>query len=323
MDDASDGRRLLPLPHLTPPLICCRTTDADNDTVVDQMALPSRSCVLHSPKADDVAKKDFCLKREENITAASDMTPTSHPLKPESESDITSKEETSSLTLEIGSLEEEERVCPVPEENLKDVNEDGEDSPPAAHREATQEGFSEESLHILDREALGSTEDKSEQENSPATIDEKQEEAAHLMEVVERDEISSYSDGKEERAKVPPSQGVELLKQEVAHRSHVLGSLRKLDENSARQLLNDSGWNVSQSTRQNGKTQWYYRSPPPKPVLMGSLTSAMALWKEMVDEDLKGKGGADGDPYPVVTAFLSSAKRSATAKKRKRGRQND
>ncbi|CAM6129524.1 unnamed protein product [Calypogeia fissa] len=292
--------------------------ETDSAIILDPMGPPSPTRVSSSSHEDEAGRLISL-----NGDGAGDAT-FSQETPPLQSANVVSHIDAPEEEIEIE--EEDRKISGFPEENVKQENNGLENSSTAGVGYVVQEETSDISSQGLEFAAAVQTQETSGQKEEAFALQgaEKQDEVPNVMDVVvKRDEIPANGDEQQHALEVASSQGgTELVKQEVAHRSHVLGSLSKLDENSARQLLNDSGWNVSQSVRMNGKTQWYYRSPPPKPVLLGSLTSAVALWKKLVDEDHKKKGGGEDDPYPMVTAFLSNAKRPGS-KKRKRGRYAD
>lgn len=251
---------------------------------------------------------------------------------------------------EKSSQEEVEHDAAVLQIHLHSPQQDVEEAPALAaedpHVSAVQEAEEAPALTVEQQPPDSAVQERlQEAEAAPALVVQKEQEDAMEVDLKEEDPIPATTTDDEQKqqqevvvASSPPGGGGErggggggeVVKQEVAHRSHVLGSLSKLDENTARQLLKDSGWNVTQSVRMNGKSQWYYRSPPPKPVLVGSLTSAVATWKRLADEEHKRKGGGDDDDlYPMVTAFLSkggkrpAAATASAAKRRKRGRYSE
>ncbi|PTQ33187.1 hypothetical protein MARPO_0091s0046 [Marchantia polymorpha] len=68
--------------------------------------------------------------------------------------------------------------------------------------------------------------------------------------------------------------------------------LMDLDEDAARELLSESGWNVTKNYRKTGKAQWYYRAPGG--TLLGSIQSALKHWKKFQ------KGSTREDENPTL-----------------------
>ncbi|KAG6552628.1 hypothetical protein Mapa_005828 [Marchantia paleacea] len=68
--------------------------------------------------------------------------------------------------------------------------------------------------------------------------------------------------------------------------------LMDLDEDAARELLSESGWNVTKNFRKTGKAQWYYRAPGG--TLLGSIHSALKHWKKFQ------KGSTREDENPTL-----------------------